>query len=54
MKEIALLHTNYFQDCLKEIQWKVFYRAKKLEEYLSRLIISILKERGILRSHKSK
>ena len=52
-KEIALLHTNHFQSCLKDSMENML-QSKEARRIPVKLIISILNDRGILRSEKAK
>jgi hypothetical protein len=46
-KETALLHTNYFQDCLKDSMESVLH-SKEARRIPVKIIVSILKDREIL------
>ena len=52
-KEIALLHTNYFQNCLKDLM-ESRLQSKEARRIPVKLIISILNDIGILKSEKVK
>jgi hypothetical protein len=52
-KETALLHTNYFQDCLKD-SIESTLQSKEARRIPVKMIISILKDRGILSHTKAK
>ena len=52
-KEIAGRHTNRFQSCLKESRENML-QSKEARRIPVKLIISILNNRGILRSEKAK
>ncbi len=52
-KESALLHTNHFQKCLKDSMENML-QSKEARRIPVKLIISILNDRGILRSEKAK
>jgi hypothetical protein len=51
-KETALLHTNYFQDCLKDSMESTL-QSKEARRIPVKMIVAILKDRGILRSVKA-
>ena len=51
-KEMALLHTNYFQNCLKDSMEKIL-QSKEGRRIPVKLIISILKDRGTLNPVKA-
>ncbi len=46
-KEMTLVHTNYFQDCLKDSMESIL-KSKEARRIPIKIIISILKERGTL------
>jgi hypothetical protein len=52
-KEFALIHTNYFQDCLKGSMESIL-QSKEARRIPVKLIVSILKDRGILSPAKAK
>jgi hypothetical protein len=51
-KAIALLQTNYFQNCLKDLMENIL-QSKEVRRIPIKLIISILKNREILSSEKA-
>jgi len=52
-KETALLHTNYFQDCLRDSMESIL-QSKEARKIPVKMIIAILKDRGILSHTKAK
>ena len=52
-KETALLHTNYFQDCLRDSMESIL-QSKEARRIPVKMIVSILKDRGILSHTKAK
>ncbi|QMU54654.1 MAG: hypothetical protein GKS07_07095 [Nitrosopumilus sp.] len=51
-KQTALLHTNYFQDCLKD-SMEIILQSKEARRIPVKMIIAILKDRMILSQTKA-
>ena len=52
-KETALLHTNYFQDCLRDSMESIL-QSKEARRIPVKMIVAILKDQGILSHTKAK